>query len=523
MALSDAIWASGATTTGTTWASLANAYGPNDGTTATWTSSARSGAGAITFTFPSLVTNIPANAIINSVTANVFNFASNPTNRFTSVVGAFMSGSTVLHSQTYVVSDVNVEEVHTWTGITRAQLSDLTYRVTATRGNVSQSTTFYLDAASVEVDYTEQEQPPLNLAQSDSASILLTEQSTLLIDASLSDADSATVSLTEQTALTKQFDVADSLTLSADDSSSVLKPPDPKAAYPGNFVPQETWPSYGATVEAVTKNVADSVTYTLLETSSMDKSMDVSDTSNLIVSEAGSIDVYVSAVDAATASIAEESTTTGIAYKDVSDGAVITIDGLLDAEKSSGASPEHSIIFSVSEQVDLSSTSGSSDTAIVSTTESSHVFKTLESADSATASIEGTSETTSVRFIAVEDSATVSLSETLSVDRLLAIDAVDSVTPSITGIVGVMKSMLLSDSATVSINGAAETNKGWSIVDSATVSVLGTATVTMRDAPKTRVKVKKAGVYQQAETKVFINGSWQSAPQKLYYNEAWRN
>lgn len=300
---------------------------------------------------------------------------------------------------------------------------------------------------------------------------------------------------------------------------------DPKAAYPGNFVPQETWPSY--VVETITKNVADSVTYTLLETSSTDKSIGVLDTSNLVVSGSSSINVYVSPVDTATASTTEESTTTGIAYKDVSDTAAITIDDLLDAEKSSGTSFEHSVIISVSELVDLSSTSGSSDTATVSTTESSYVFKTLKSADSAMVSIAETSETTSVRFINVEDSATMSLSETLSVDQLLTIDAVDSATPSITGIVETMKSMLLSDNATATISGAAEVDKGvdkgWSIVDSATVSISGTATVVMRDAPKTRVKVKIAGVYQQAETKVFINGSWQSAPQKLYYNEAWRN
>ena len=152
MAVTTAVWASGATGTG--WTNLTNAYGPNNGTVASWTSSTRSGSSSITLSFSDLASLVPQGATINSITASVYNYTSNPTSRFASIVGAFMSGTTVLNSKNYVISDVNVEEDHVWAGITAAQLSNLTYRVTATRTNVTQSTTFYVDAASIEIDYS---------------------------------------------------------------------------------------------------------------------------------------------------------------------------------------------------------------------------------------------------------------------------------------------------------------------------------------------------------------------------------
>ena len=580
MALSDAIWASGATTTGTTWANLANAYGPNNGTTATWTNNTRRAVGTITFTFPSLTTDIPADATINSVTADVFNYTSNPTSRFTSVVGAFMSGSTVLHSQTYVLSDVNVEEVHTWTGITRAQLSGLTYRVTATRANVTQSTTFYLDAAAVKVDYTEAYVPPLELNPSDSAVVSVDESSGLSVFNFISPNQSVAIALTETSSLYKTISAINSVVPSIDGTAFVFEPiysagksestysaegSDPigfQPAYPG-FFPGRTWPSYVpyvdannyiTTVEDVTVAVTDSssiastlgrvqtVTPSLTESSQILKSIAVANTAVVSVSNASSnyksstvsngvtpsvngtatLFVEKSISDNASISLTEVQNTGGIAYQTASNNVNVALTESAAVAKLNSTGPSNSITVSVGESVQIDSMLGRTDSATPTINGASQNDLSSDTTDSVIPSVNGTASVTSVRYIEVSDSATPSVGGTVQVASLTK-SVVQNVTVSLIETASIVKSIALSNGVTPSINGTAQVEKSYAVSTNVLPSVAGIAAVSKFDKPKTRAKWRINGIWTEVETKVYVNGAWRSAPQKMYYNGAWRN
>ena len=143
------------TTSGTTWANLANATGAPNNARARWTSSTANATGHINVTGFAQDAGIPAGATIDQVQVTVTSYVNN-----TTVVSAasvqLLDGSTLIgSSQAMTRTTGSAARVHTFTGVTRAQIANLGVRVAGTHNSSTSSGILYVDSVGVTVTWSE--------------------------------------------------------------------------------------------------------------------------------------------------------------------------------------------------------------------------------------------------------------------------------------------------------------------------------------------------------------------------------